>query len=226
MRLRVEFGMLPALATLLAAPALLQAHDVITTPITFNREIVRVIYSRCASCHHEGGSAFSLLTYAQARPWAVAIKEEVLSRRMPPWGAVKGFGDFRDDQALTPEQIELITNWVEGGVPEGEEKDLPAQPKWEHPAAANAQQIGVVSGTYTLKHDVKLGGLLPIEVPANSSLRISARLPDGGLEPLLWLENYKPQFGHPFRFRSALALPTGTVIQGVPAGAKVALLQP
>ena len=44
---------------------------------------------------------------------------------MPPWGAVKGFGAFRDDQSLTPEQLELIVDWEEGGAPEGEPKDLP-----------------------------------------------------------------------------------------------------
>ena len=27
---------------------------------------------------------------------------------MPPWGAVKGFGEFRNDQGLTAEQLELI----------------------------------------------------------------------------------------------------------------------
>ena len=48
---------------------------------------------------------------------------------MPPWGAVKGFGDFRNDQALTPEQLELIISWVGGGVPEGEAKDLRSDPK-------------------------------------------------------------------------------------------------
>ncbi len=56
----------------------LYGHDLITTPITFDREIVRIIYTRCASCHHDGGSAFPLMTYEQARPWAVAIKDEVL----------------------------------------------------------------------------------------------------------------------------------------------------
>ena len=76
-----------------------QAHDIITTPITFDREIARIFQARCLSCHHQGGAAFSLKTYAEARPWAVAIQEEVLTRRMPPWGAVKGFGDFRNDQA-------------------------------------------------------------------------------------------------------------------------------
>jgi hypothetical protein len=201
-----------------------QAHDIITTPITFDREIARILYSRCASCHHDGGSAFSLMTYSQARPWAVAIKEEVLSRRMPPWGAVKGFGDFRDEQALTPEQLELITSWVEGGVPEGVEKDLPPVPKWDHGHATQIPQIGTISGSYTLKHDVKLGGLLPMTVPANASLRISASLPDGRIEPLLWLQNYKPQFGHPFLFRTPQVLPAGTVINGVPATAKIALL--
>ena len=76
---------------------MLSAHDVISTKLTWSREVSRIIYKRCASCHHEGGSAFSLMTYEEARPWAKAIKEEVLERRMPPFGAVKGFGDFRDD---------------------------------------------------------------------------------------------------------------------------------
>jgi hypothetical protein len=214
------------LAVFNVVAGLLNAHDIITTPITFDREIARILYSRCASCHHEGGSAFSLMTYSQARPWAVAIKEEVLTRRMPPWGAIKGFGDFRDDQALTPEQLELITNWVEGGAPEGIEKDLPPVPKWDHSHPAQVPQIGVISGPYTLKHDVKLGGLLPMAVPANASLRITASFPDGRIEPLLWLQNYKPQFGHPFFFRTPLALPAGTVISGVPPAAKIALLPP
>ena len=62
----------------------------------------------------------SLLTYESARPWAKAIKEEVLNRRMPPWGAVKGFGDFRDDPSLTQDEITRIAEWVEGGAPEGD----------------------------------------------------------------------------------------------------------
>ena len=93
------------------------AHDVITTPITFSREISRLVNLRCAVCHREGGSAFSLLTYEQARPWAKAIKEEVLERRMPPWGAVKGFGDFKDDQGLTEEQIKMKVLSAVSGTP-------------------------------------------------------------------------------------------------------------
>src|SRR5229473_6797288 len=88
-----------------------------------------------APCHREVGTAFPLMTYQDAQPRASAIKDAVLQRRMPPWGAVKGFGDFRNDQGLTAEQLELIVDWEEGGAPEGEEKDLPAPPK---PAAVPA----------------------------------------------------------------------------------------
>lgn len=213
-------------AALLGVSFTLSAHDIITTPITFDREILRIIDSRCASCHHDGGSAFSLMTYTQARPWAVAIKEEVLSRRMPPWGAVKGFGDFQNEQSLTPEQLELVTNWVEGGVPEGLDKDIPPEPKWDSESQQQVAQIGTISGAFTVKHELTLGGLLPMAVPPNASLRITASFPDGRLEPLLWLENYKPQFGHPFMLRSPLMLPAGTVINGVPLAAKIAMLPP
>src|SRR3954447_21088628 len=120
-----------------------RAHDPITTKLTWNREISRIIYSRCIGCHRPRAQAFSLLTYLDARPWAKAIAEEVLERRMPPWGAVKGVGDFRNDQALTPEQLELITSWAQGGSPEGLEKDLPEKDKLEQMMKESAWPMGV-----------------------------------------------------------------------------------
>jgi hypothetical protein len=202
-------------------------HDIITTPITFDREIKRIVDSRCASCHHPGGSAFSLMTYKDARPWAEAIKEEVLARRMPPWGAVKGFGDFRNDQALTPEQLEVIVSWADGGVPEGEEKDLPPAPKGGAAATPTAPPKGSisVSGDFAIKSGFKLDGLWPQRVPDKASFQITALLPDGSLEPLLWIQEYKLEWGHPFLLRTPLDLPKGTVIQGVPKEASVMLLR-
>ena len=200
-------------------------HDIITTPITFDREIVRIVYSRCASCHHSGGPAFSLMTYKEARPWTEAIKEEVLARRMPPWGAVKGFGDFRNDQALTPEQLELIVGWADGGVPEGEPKDLPPPPKIEDSSPGHPPKGSMaVSGDLTLKSDFKLDGLWPQRVPDKASFQITASLPDGSLQPLLWIQEYKPAWGHPFLFRYVMDLPKGSVIRGIPKDAVVTLL--
>ena len=211
-------------ALLVTSPAVL-AHDIITTPITFDREIRRIIDARCAACHHSGGAAFSLITYQEARPWAEAIKEEVLARRMPPWGAVKGFGDFRNDQALTPEQIELIVSWTDGGVPEGEEKDLPPAPKFDGMAAGVAPKGSLsVTGDFTLKTDFKLDGLLPQRVPPKASFQITASLPDGSVQPLVWIQDYKPEWSHSFLLREPIHLLKGTVIRGVPKDASIALL--
>jgi hypothetical protein len=52
-----------------------------------------------------------------------------------------------------------------------------------------------------------------------------AELPDGTLDPLIWLTDYKPRFAHPFLLRMPLGLPKGTVIRGVPAGVSL-ILQP
>ena len=201
------------------------AHDVITTKITFDREIVRIVEARCASCHREGGSAFSLMTYSEARPWAKAMQEEVLERRMPPWGAVKGFGDFRNDQALTPEQIELVADWVEGGAPEGEPKDLPEPPKAKPPAPDPQAPAHVAVGPdYKLTHPLNLAGVWPRKVTPNASFQVTAELPDGSLQPLLWLQPFKPAYSHAFWFRNPLILPRGTVIRGVDPGSTIELL--
>src|SRR5215475_6649989 len=102
-----------------------RAHEPITTNLTWSKEISRVVYQHCAACHRPGGSAFSLLTYEDARPWAKAIRDEVLNRRMPPWDAVKGIGEFREDPSLSLPEMDLIVGWVEGGAPEGNPDFLP-----------------------------------------------------------------------------------------------------
>jgi hypothetical protein len=106
------FGLTLVLLGVAARPA---AHGIGSTP-TWNREISPLVYDKCASCHRPGGTAFSLMTYSDAQPTGNEIKDAVLSRRMPPWGAVRGFGRFRNDQSLMQEQIELFSRSVDGGI--------------------------------------------------------------------------------------------------------------
>ena len=166
------------------------------------------------------------MTYQEAQPRATAIKDSVLSRRMPPWGAVKGFGDFRNDQGLTQEQIALITDWVEGGVVKGNNPNaLPPQPKFDKPVQFRVPKRGIlVSGVLKLNQTVTLDGVLPRHVSQGTSMQIVAALPDGGVEPLLWLYEYQDSHRHPFLFRRPLELPAGTVIRGVPPNATVLLI--
>jgi hypothetical protein len=213
------------LIVLAACAATSFGHDAITTKVTFDREIVRLVISHCGSCHNPKGSAFSLMTYDDARPWAKAIGEEVLQRRMPPWGAVKGFGDFRNDKGLTEEQLELIVDWEEGGAPEGDPKDIPATVKFPEDAAYKKPVKEVdVSGDFKLKEPLRLDAILPKAVAKDATYQVIAEYPDGRIEPLLWFQNYKQGFDHPFLLRQSLDLPAGTVISGVPATDSIALL--
>jgi hypothetical protein len=58
-------------------------------------------------------------TYRQTRPWAQAIKEQVLLKKMPPWFADPHAGKFANDPTLTPGEIQTLARWAESGAPEG-----------------------------------------------------------------------------------------------------------
>jgi len=94
-------------------------HVPITTKIVFNREIAQIFQKKCFQCHTDGNVSVPLTTYKEARPWAVAIKEEILEKKMPPWGAASGYGHFANDMSLTGREISLILSWADGGAPSG-----------------------------------------------------------------------------------------------------------
>lgn len=74
----------------------------------------------------------SLVTYADARPWARSIKAKVAARLMPPWYLDKtvGIQRFKNDRSLSDEQIDTIIKWVDAGAPVGDAKDMPAPKTW------------------------------------------------------------------------------------------------
>lgn len=230
MRTGTTFGLSPTrhlifLFLFLALSLRALADDPVNTSRTWDREVARIVYAQCASCHRQGGTAFSLTTYRDARPWATAIKQDVLERKMPPWGAVKGFGKFRNDQALTQAQIELIQNWVDGGAPEGDPSDLPRQPAvLLVPSSQHRPGEIEISGAYKFRRPFNLDGFWLKTMPATKSSQIVAVLPDGEIDPLVWLYNYDTQYGHPFLLQKPLLLPAGAVIRGLPAGATLILL--
>ncbi|MFL6466233.1 MAG: c-type cytochrome [Bryobacteraceae bacterium] len=201
------------MACALALTVRLAAHDVITTKLTFSRDIYRIFANRCLACHG-AGSSIPLTTYEEVRPWAVSIKEQVLSRSMPPWGAVKGFGDLSPDHGLSQEEIMIIAAWVIGGAPQGNPALLPKQAASSKGSAIMPVKDGVVMETRgELKESLQAAGVRPLADQVVESARIVAKLPDGRIEPLVWLYRFDPKLGHTFTFRRSLELPSGTVIE-------------
>jgi hypothetical protein len=72
-----------------------------------------ILEKHCVPCHHAGGIApMRLDSYEAARPWAKAIREAVLTRKMPPWLADPAYGKFANDRSLTRLEIDTLAAWA------------------------------------------------------------------------------------------------------------------
>jgi hypothetical protein len=127
--------------------------------VTFYRDVLPILQSKCQTCHRPGEVApMPLLTYETSRPWAKAIKSAVLTRKMPPWSADPRYGHFVNDPTLTPDEIRILSEWADSGAPEGDPKDKPTPFQW--PDGWTIQPDAIVS----LPH--------PIAVPAKGVVEI------------------------------------------------------
>jgi hypothetical protein len=109
------------------------AAELSSRPVTFSKDIAPIFQEKCQNCHRAGQMApMSLVTYEETRPWAVSIRERVITRQMPPWHLDKtvGIQHFQNDLSLTDSQITTITHWVDQGAPRGDPKDMPAPKQW------------------------------------------------------------------------------------------------
>jgi hypothetical protein len=149
------------LCVFLGSAALLAARDV-----TFRADVAPILYSHCVSCHHPNDIApMSLLTYKEVRPWAAAIQEAVLSKKMPPWKADPHYGKWANDPSLSEAELNTIRQWVKAGAPEGE-GPAPAPPVF-----ASGWKIGKPDVIFTIPEQ-KLKGTGPdhyayVTVPTN-----------------------------------------------------------
>lgn len=214
-------------------PEPVSSHGRITTSVLFNREISQIFQKKCFQCHTEANVSMSLTTYKDARPWAVAIKEEILEKKMPPWSAVNGYGHFANDASLTAREVSVITSWADGGAPSGvlladEDKPaviIPSLSGWEHgqpdavvPMAAS-DKVAAGSTDRTVRIEVATGltqakwlSSMQLNFTDRRIVRYAAVYE---LRTGQWLGTWTPS--HP-----VTAMPAGVAIQ-LPAGGKVAV---
>jgi hypothetical protein len=96
---------------------------------TYTKDVAPILYNRCLECHRPGEAGpMAFRTYSETRPWAKAIKTAVLAHQMPPWFADTTVDHFKNDRHLTDQEIATLTQWVDGGAPEGKASDLPKMP--------------------------------------------------------------------------------------------------
>src|SRR5260370_1801515 len=129
---------------------------------TFYKDVLPILQNNCQSCHRAGEVApMALMTYEDARPWAVGIKMAVTTGKMPPWYADPQYGHFSNERKLTRQEIRTLVSWVDGGAKPGDAKDAPAPVQFvdgwnigtpdrviEMPAAYNVPAEGTVEYQY------------------------------------------------------------------------------
>ena len=131
---------------------------------TFHKDVLPILQRHCQECHRVGEAApMALVTYDQVRPWAKAIKQSVVSRKMPPWFAEAGVGRFHNERKLSPAELATLTAWADGGAPAGNPKEAPAPAQFvtgwtigqpdlvlEMPQAVEVPAAGTVEYTYMI----------------------------------------------------------------------------
>jgi len=125
--------------------------------VTFFRDVLPILQNHCQECHRPGQMApMPLRTYEETRPWAKAIREQVRSRKMPPWPADPCCGHFSNDRSLSGAETETIARWTETGAQKGNFRDAPAEKKW-------------LEGWNLPAHDIELA-IKPFAVPASGAV--------------------------------------------------------
>src|SRR5437773_10952443 len=102
--------------------------------VTYTKDVAPILQRSCQNCHRPDSIApMPLLTYEQVRPWARAIKENVVLRNMPPWHIDPNVGihEFKNSVSLSDQEIATIAKWVDSGAPKGNPDDMPPPRKFD-----------------------------------------------------------------------------------------------
>ena len=137
-------------------------------PVTYSKDVAVILNKNCVTCHRTGEVApMSLRTYKEVRPWAKAIREQVVKRVMPPWFADPKHGEFSNDCRLSESDIGTIKAWVETGALEGDRKDLPPSPQFTEGWTIGKPDLVI---SMTKPFDIPTEGAIPYQnfvVPTN-----------------------------------------------------------
>ena len=144
--------------------------------VTFHKDVEPILQRACQECHRAGEiGPMPLLTYDQARPYAKAIKSDVLQKKMPPWPADPHYLKFENDRSLSPAEIETISAWVDSGAKEGSKSDAPAPRKF-------------IDGWNMEKPDLVIKMPVAFDVPAKEEIEYQYIMIPSGFTEDKWIQ--------------------------------------
>ena len=90
--------------------------------LTYRSDVKPIIEKHCTGCHAKGQiGPMPLTNYEEVSSYGNMIKYVTGSRLMPPWYADPSYRHFKNERVLTEEEIQTISDWVDGDMKEGAE---------------------------------------------------------------------------------------------------------
>ncbi|MBX3746537.1 MAG: hypothetical protein KF833_14610 [Verrucomicrobiae bacterium] len=103
----------------------------------YARDIAPLLRRYCVECHSPGNIApWAMTGHEVVRDFAPLMKDEILTRRMPPWHADRQAQRYSNDGMMSGEEVARLVAWIDRGAPRGDGPDPlaenvpPPPPEW------------------------------------------------------------------------------------------------
>jgi hypothetical protein len=155
-----------------------------TDSVTYSKDVAPILQKNCEGCHRAGEAApMSLRTYKEVRPYAAAIKEAVLLKKMPPWLADPHYGHFANDRSLSTDDIKTLAAWADSGAKEGDPANLP-------------KPLEFLTGWNIQKPDYTVQMAEDFHIPASGTLDYQYIVVKGNFEKDTWVSEAEVRPGN------------------------------
>ena len=104
--------------------------------LSYSRDVAPILQAKCVTCHSPGNIApWAMTNHAIVQMYASSIRDQVSTRKMPPWHADPEYGRFKNDMSLSIDEERKLMQWIAAGAPRGDGTDPledipPPPPKW------------------------------------------------------------------------------------------------
>lgn len=97
--------------------------------VYYATDVAKIIYQKCSSCHRSGEiGPMSLTNYDEVVSWGGMVKYVTANKIMPPWKTDPEYSSVLGENYLNDDEIQLISEWVDAGMPRGDINQEPPFP--------------------------------------------------------------------------------------------------
>ena len=90
----------------------------------YSQNIAPLLQANCFPCHTPGDIApWAMTDYDTVVEYSRLIKSAVLAGEMPPWHADPAYQAFSNAKAMSPDEVAMLVDWIDRGMPRGDGPD-------------------------------------------------------------------------------------------------------